>query len=324
MAVAKTSASVPFVVSFGSEPYFLDKDLERGRHWPGRSVITIDGDGTTDTELVSVCETGSFDGGPRVVVVDEANKIKGDKALRAYIEEKDPKDDTTVLVAIIRSEKLSALWASAAKKGRVVEHKKLKTWDTNNEVIKWAEAEARKLDLTLDKGISDVLFQYLGGDLYRISSDLRKMLLLVGKGGKVTMDHVKLTISPSMSAEPFQVAEAAIAKDLKRAMNLLSVVYKTMGDGASVPVSFSLQRQVEKMVVARQLLDRGTSEEDMAQLLDMHAYRFKNFFLPHVKKHRLTDLIRHMDLLCRLDVDVKGPARSKRTHVELAVISIAG
>jgi DNA polymerase-3 subunit delta len=324
MASSKASSSAPFVISFGVESFFLDRDLERGLKWPGRALTTVEGDGTSDVDLVGICESRTMDDSPRVVVVDEANKIKGDKALRTYIEEKNPKDDSIVLVAIIRSEKCSDVWQLAAKKGKLIEHKKLKTYENNNEVVRWVETEAMRIGLRLDKGISEALFSLLGSDLYRISSELRKLLLLVGKDQKATKEHLKLVIAPAPTAEPYQVAEAAMNKDLRGAMNLLSTVYKNMGDDANVPIAYALMRQIEKLTVVRSLLERGVPEDELAASIGMHPFRFKSSVLPQVRKHSLSDLVRIMSRLCKLDTDVKGPARSKRTHIELAVLSVAG
>ena len=227
-------------------------------------------------------------------------------------------------MAILRSEKCSEVWATAAKKGKLFEYKKLKTWDTNNEVVKWLEAEARRMGLMLDPGVSEAMYSLLGRDLYRISGELRKLLLLVGKEQKATTQHLKLVVAPAMTATPFQVADAAGNKDARQAMNFLSTVYRTMGDEANVPLASALMWQIEKLVVVRSLLDRGMSEDDVAVAIGMHPYRFKQGLLPQVRKHRLGDLVGMMGRLCRLDVDVKGSARSKRTLVELTVLSVAG
>lgn len=321
--MAKASIQ-PFIVSFGVEDYFLDRDLARARGWKDRSIFQVEGEDVTDFELVSLCESAGLDAGERVVIVDNAQKVKGDKDLKAYIDAKSPTDGSAVLVAIVRSEKLPEVWARAAKKGKLFEHKKLKTYDTNNEVLKWVGTEALRLELGLDKGVAEFLFQMVGGDLYKIASELTKLQVLVGKGNKVTLAHLKLVLAPSPSAEPWQVAEAAIERDAKKALNLLSVVYRTMGEEAHVPLSFSLIKQVEKLIVARSLLDQKASEEEIAVALGMHPWRCKTYFIPQVRKHTLGGLISCLGGLRKLDVDVKGPARSKRTRVELAVLSLTG
>lgn len=312
----------PFFVSFGAEEFFLDRDLNRARAWKDRVVIPVEGDEVTDAELVSLCETVGMDATPRLVLLDNAQKVKGDKELKAYIDTKSPTDDFTVLVAIVRAEKLPEVWSRAAKKGRLFEHKKLKTYDTNNEVVKWIGSEALRLELGLDKGVADYLFTAAGGDLHRIAGELAKLQAFVGKGRKVTMEQLKLVVAPRPVAEPWHVAEAVVERDAKKALNLLSVVYRNMGEEAHVPLSFSLIKQVEKLLVARSMLDQKASEEEIAVALGMHPWRCKTHFIPQVKKHTLGGLISCLGDLRKLDVDVKGSARSKRTRVELAVLAL--
>jgi DNA polymerase III delta subunit len=312
-----------FIVSFGGEQFFLDSDIERARSWKGRTVVQVDGEGMTDARLVSLFEEVPYDESQRVVIVDYADKIKGDKRLKAYVENRNLADESTVVVAIVRSEKLPEVWAMAARKGKLYEYKKLKTYESNNEVVKWIEAEARNLQIVLSKGTSTTLYQLVGPDLHKLSNELRKLALLVGPHGQVGVEQLDLAVSPSPTAEPFQVAEAAMAKDARKAMNTLSIVYKTMGEDAHVPITFAMIKQIEKVVAARDLLDRKMSEEDIAGAIGMNAWLCKTMFLPMVQKHRMSDLIQHMSRLRKLDADVKGSARSKRTLVELAVLSVA-
>jgi len=320
---APSPASKPFVVVFGGEDYLLDRERMKARTWAGRQVVTLCGDGLADHELVEVCRTGTFDESLRVVILDEANKIKGDKALKAYIADKTENDISTILVAIVRSEKLPEVWAAAGKKGRVIERPKLKTWDRNNEVVKWIGDEAKKLGIRLSKGVDETLFALVGHDLGRLAGELQKLEILVGRGNEATLDNLRLVLAPSPSAEAWQVAEAAADKDFRRAMNLLSTLYKSEGENANVPIASALMKQIEKIMVARYMFDSKMPEEDMAGALGMHPFRFKNTLLPMVRKHKMPDLIRYMQKLANLDRGVKGSTRSKRTLVELTVLSIA-
>lgn len=321
--MAAPPASKPFVVVFGGEDYLLDRERMKARAWTGRQVVTLDGEGLHDHELVEVCRTGTFDESLRVVVLDEANKVKGEKALKAYIKDKDEKDISTILVAIVRSDKLPEVWSQAAKKGRVIERPKFKTWDRNNEVVKWIKFEAERLGVRLGKGVDETLFALVGHDLGRLAGELQKLALLVGRGQEATLDNLRLVLSPSPSAEAWQVAEAVADKDFRRAMNLLSTLYKSEGDDANVPIAYALMKQIEKLMSARYMLDAKMTEDDMAGALGMHPFRFKNSLLPMVRKHTMPDLIRHMKKLALLDAGVKGSTRSKRTLVELTVLSIA-
>lgn len=319
---AKKRRSGPFVLAFGGEEYLLDRVMERGRTWEGRSVTELDGDGLTDVEFVSACEMVPFSGEPLVVVLDNAHKLKVDKALGRFIEGLSKDDESVTVVAIFRSEKLPASWDGATDKGQVYNYPRFKPWQEDKIQARIVE-EAKRLNLAFDEGIPGLFVKLLGDNLRRTVNEMNKLVHLVGPGGKITKKEVAAVIAPDVPAEPFEVAEAATSKDVRTALRLVSVLYKTMGDGASVPITASLMKQVEKLLIARQMLDRGDSIEIIATRLEMHKFVLQKSLLPKAQKFTVAELRDQMRRLCRLETQVKGAARSKRTLVELAVLSIA-
>lgn len=319
----------PFVVSYGEEPFFLDRDLERFKDQPGRTVIVLDGTETSDEELASICSTVMVDFDdpaatkPKVVVLDNAHKFKPEKAMKAYVESKEPKNLGTVLAAIIRSEKPVVFWSKMSEKVTLREYKKLKTWDNNNEVVRWVEEEARQIGLTLDSRTANIMYQIAGDDLYRLSSELQKLFLLLGKGVAVTLDHLKLIMTPGSTADSWTIADAAFDKNQKKALNALSAVYKHATEDPSILVMSALMKQAERIYVARSMLDKGASQDEVAGRLGMHPYRFKMAVLPLVGKHTQRGLSLAMQNLCKLDVELKRTSQSRRTLVELAVLDLA-
>lgn len=320
MAAKKHSG--PFIVAFGGEDFLLDRMIELGRSWADRRVVVIDGEGRPDHEVVAICEQRSFDGRDVVVVVDNAHKIKGDKALKVFIEEKSREDNSVVVVAILRTDKLPEMWKAAAEKGRTQHFPKCKPWESDK-VKQRMVAEAERLGLKLEDDIPDVFLRFIGDDLRRVVNELRKLKLVTPTGTKVTKKTVLSVIAPDVPVEPYEVAEAATNKDVKRAMTLVSLLFKNMGDGAAVPITASLCRQIEKLIVARQMLDKGDEISVIATRLGIHAFPLQKEVLPRARKFTVRELLTQMNNLCRLDAQVKGPARSKRTLVELTVLSIA-
>lgn len=319
---AKKRRSGPFVLAFGGEDYLLDSVLERGRSWEGRSVILLDGDGLTDVEFVSACEETPLDGEPLVVVLDNANKLKGDKALVPFIASRPVDDESVTIVAIFRSEKLPSSWDAAVDKGQVYNYPKFKPWQ-EEKIQARILAEAKRIGLVLDDGIPGLFLRLLGDNLRLTANEMNKLVHLVGKGGKVSKADVARVIAPDAPAEPHEVAEAATSKDVRSAMRLISILYKNMGDGASVPITASLMKQVEKLLIARQMLDKGDSVDVIATRLELHKFILQKSLLPRAQKFTVAELRDQMRRLCRLETQVKGAARSKRTLVELAVLSIA-
>lgn len=320
MAGTKRSSG-PFVVAYGDEEFYLDRILAMGRSWKDRHVVRLDGEDFADHEIVSFCEQASYDGRARVVVVDNANKVKGDKYLTAYIDEKSADDDSTVLVAVVRSDKLAKMWQTAAAKGRLEHFKKLKPWETDALKTR-IEDEAKRLKIKLDPDALEVLVIFFGDNLRRIVNELQK-LALIAQNGQVTKRDVGLVSSPDMPADPFDVAKHATNKDIKRSLRLVALLFKSQGDAASIPITAGLLNQIERLLVTRQMLDQGMDTKSIADALGIPAFPVQKDIVPRARKHTVSQLLSQMKTLCKLDAQVKGAARSKRTLVELAVLSVA-
>jgi DNA polymerase III delta subunit len=315
----------PFVVAYGEEGYLLDRMLAKGRSQKGWFVTTLDGTKVSYGEVVSACETspscGDYDG--RIVVLDNAQKLSGDEEdLEEYIEERDPEDTSVVLLAVVRSKELKGVWAKAAKKGKSFHFESFKPWQTDK-VLARIRKEAKGLGLTLGEGVDEALYQMLGDNLGPTMNELKKLSHLVGESGKVEKKHVVSVVAFINSANAFQVADAAYQKRPKKAMRAAASLYKEAGDSASVQIVSALQKQAERLIVARQMLDKGDDVKTIARRFEMHPFACEKNLVPLARAHGFSRLRDQMQMLCRLEAQVKGAAFSKRTRVEMAVLSIS-
>ncbi len=321
--------TTPVVVSFGEEPFLLDRDLNSFRDQKNYAVTTLDGSSSdvSESTIISACETYQIDYDdpfniqPRVVVLDNGHKIKPDKHFKTHVEKRDPKDVSSVLAVVIRAATVPAFWTKLGSRVTLIEHQKLKTWDNNNEVVKWIIEEAERLKLNLSPQIAKAMFQVDGDDLYRLSSELGKLKLLVGKSA-VTIDHLKLVMTPTSTVESWDVSEAAFLRNPKKALFLLSELYRYAAEDPSLMLLGSLIKGVERLFIARSMMDKGATPDDAAAGLGMHPYRFKKSLLPQVERQTVTRLVKAMQNLCKLDVDLKRTSH-RRTLIELAILDLA-
>lgn len=317
---SKSSAFNPFMALFGTEDFFLDRDIDKIRQGK-RECIYIDADdGLTDTQLVEMCE--SYSEVPRAIVVDNAQKMKGDKALTTFVEEHNLQDTSLFLVGVVRGDKLPSVWSAVASRGKGIERKMFKPWE-DKKYLDFLRKEATRLRVGLGKGVAEMLFQNVGKDLYRLSNELRKLAIYVGQANTIQKEHIVMVTTASPDADPFRVAEAVVAKEPHKAMRLFTILYQNSGDNVLVPVVGALMKQVERTAVIRSLQDKGVGDEDAAVLVGMKPWPYKNVAAPTARKHNLKSLIGHMGKLCQLDAYVKGPSQSKRTKVEMAMLTIA-
>jgi DNA polymerase III delta subunit len=323
--MAKNSG--PFIVVYGDEEFLQDRFVAgRRAAWKNRFVVMKDASEITEGGVVSLCETRSLfddeDSPGRAVIIDNAQDLKADKVLAEYVEGRDVKDFSTILMAVVRGTKIPPIWGAAAKKGVTLSYLKLRPWETQKCVDRITE-EAVRLELKLDSGIADLIHKYLGDNLRATVNELVKLTYIVGPDRFVKKEHVVRVIAPNTDVEPRHVAEAALSKNKVLAANRLSRIFKLLGDGACVPIVSSCLYQIEKILVAKQMLDRGDAVTTIAQRFGMNEFACKINLIPIAQKHTVKVLLGHMNQLCKLDAQVKGAARSKRTLVELAVLSIA-
>jgi DNA polymerase III delta subunit len=326
----------PFMVYSGTEEYDLDRQISRFRegYKQSRQVILLDGKHTDSSEVVAACEEYSFlDERDRLVILDHAEAVKNTAPIKAYIEAKDPSDLSAVLVAVLRptvkderitTANVTGVWAKAAK-FYATTFDMARHWDTKAKLVRLNE-EAGILGMRLDKGVAEALLTVVGDDLYSLTNELKKLSLLVGEHGTVTLQHVKKVVTQKPPASAFEVADATCEKNVKRAMNLVAHLYRYDGeDKATLTISSALIRNVEHLLVTRAMLDAHKPHEEIVSRLggNLPFFVWQKKFLAWSNRHTVASLRTNLATLCRLDANIKGPSRSKRTQVELAVLSIA-
>lgn len=319
--------TTPVVVSFGEESFFLDRDLKVFGSIPGYAITRLDGSEVNSSKVVNACVSSQInfddlDNPPvNLVIVDNANKLKVDKSLKSYLDGLDPKDMSAILVGVFRSASVTGPWSKLGPKAEVREHKKLKTWENNNEVVQWIQNETARVGLKVDVKVALAMFQVAGDDLYRLSSEIHKLKLLVGKG-VVTLEHLNLVMTPSSTVASWDVADSVFHKNWKKAMSQVSTIFKYAVDDPSLMILGALIKGVERLFVARSMLDKGVTHDEIAGRLGMHPYRFKMSVLPQAEKQTTERLVSNMQMLSKLDVDLKRTSH-RRTLVELAVYDLA-
>jgi DNA polymerase III delta subunit len=312
-----------FTVFYGEESYLLDRELQRGKQWPDRLITVLDGAQISESELISELEVSPLSGLDVAVILDNAQKVKLGKEFEAYVESKDPKDTSVVLVAIYRKPTLTGVWVSVGLKGRVIEHKRYKPWETEA-IFRRFNKEAGGFGLTLTQPAFNLLLRVYGENLQGAANEIQKLSFIVPKGGDITKDHVLLVCPRQIPVMPWDVSNAVADKALKQALNYTSLLFKYMGEGAAVPIVASLMRQTERLLIGRSMLDLGKSKEEIGRAFDMKPYTVEKQFIPTLQRHSCSNLKIQMKKLCELEARIKGAAQSKRTLVELAVYQFAG
>ena len=310
-----------FFVFYGGEDYLLDRELRKALSWQDKLVLTLDGEDTSEDKVISSLEQISLETSGVVVVLDNAEKVSLGPSFKDHLEGRRP-SDTSVLVAIVRKDKLPKCWEEIAQKGRSVSHPKYKVWQTRENKARLAK-EAGLFGLVVKDDAASLFFKLHKDDFRSIANDLQKLSFILKKGSNVERKHVLLVCPRQIPVLPWDVADAAFSRaTLKRALQYTSLLFDNEGDGVAIPIVASLMRQTERLLIARSMVDQNKSQEAIGTALDLKPFVVQSM-LPLVRRHKASVLRDQMKKLCELELKVKGTAQSKRTLVELAVLSLA-
>lgn len=180
---------------------------------------------------------------------------------------------------------------------------KLKTWDDNNEVIRWIlrEGESNNIDLSR---VANALFVSTGGSLRKISSEIQKLVVLTTQG-IVSAELARSVLCFSAKLTPMNVVSAICEGNTLKALTFYDALqYGT--DETGWIIAF-LQRHVMRQINIISLQKDGLGSDDIAKKIGMHPFRF----------HKTQDLLFGLWSLSSL-------VESSRTLVDLDILNKAG
>lgn len=161
----------------GEESYFIDSlaDLlaatvldEAARAF---NQITVYGRDTEAGQVVNLCRQMPMMGSYQVVILKEAQQLRGIERLSLYTQKPSP---TTILVICHKEknvDKRSAFYKGCTANGAVLESVRPRDY----EIASWLQQFIRERGLTIDAKALSMLTDHLGTDIAKISNELHKL-----------------------------------------------------------------------------------------------------------------------------------------------------
>jgi DNA polymerase III delta subunit len=214
------------------------------------------------------------------------------------------------------------LVGKALKDDRAVTHevKALKTYDDNNEVIKWILQEGERLNIDL-KRVAGALFVNNGKRLRKIASEINKLSILTPKGELVTPEIAKSVLCFSVELTPKQIVDAICSGNPILAL----IYYDKMQENADEVgwIIAYLQRQFLQLIRIHQLRSRGTNASEIASEVGIHSFVFKKLLNDQFGLWSVESLRLSLCVLCDLDIKHKQGNRAANLGLELEIVRLA-
>jgi len=234
---------LPVYLLQGEEAYYIDQltDLliekvldDSERDFNQYVFYGLDSDAST---IINTCKRFPLMASRQLVVVKEAQGLKNIDDLVFYV--KQPLR-STILVINYKQGKLDGrkkLSGEIAKSGILFESKKL----YDNQIPAFITNYLHKRKVKIDARSAQMLTDYLGNDLSKLTNELNKLTLLLPKeNAAITVELIEQNIGISKDYDNFELQKALANKDILKANRIASYYEQN-------PKNYPIQRTLSNL-----------------------------------------------------------------------------
>lgn len=213
----------PVYLLHGEEPYYIDlvaKAIEEhcvAADFKDFNQVVVYGKDADVLSVISEAKGFPMMAERRLVLVREAQDLLGIEELEKYCAQPNP---TTVLVLAYKYKKFDSrkkVYKEISKNGIVLASDKIKDYQLPD----WIQNYLKTIDLSITSKACNLLSDFLGNDLSKITNELDKLSLLLPKGTTINEIHVEENIGISKDYNVFELVNAIRHRDVPKAFQIV-------------------------------------------------------------------------------------------------------
>jgi DNA polymerase-3 subunit delta len=243
---------------------------------------------------------------------------QGAEILADYVARPDPDVLLLILMPRLDAQSLKTAWARKVDGAGLV----CRIWPPSlRELPGWVAARMRAAGMTPDKEAAAMIAERCEGNLLAAHQEIEKLCLLSGTG-PIDADAVAAAVSDSSRFDVFQLAEAVILGDLRRAVRILQGL---RGEGLEPPVIlWAIAREIRTIARAQSFVQQGRAFPDAMASLKVWKNRrpIMQQAMRRIPRRRAHELLRQA---ARADRVIKGAVKGNAwSEITSLVMSAAG
>ncbi len=306
IADIKNGNPKPIYFLMGDEPYYIDQisdfiennildDSEKGFN-----LQVMYGRDTSIENIISAAKRYPMMADKQVIIVKEAQDLSRTiDQLISYVENCQP---TTVLVLNYKYKKLDKrkkLYKSLSKVGVLFDSKKL----YENEVASWLTRVLKGKDYKIEPKASQMLVDFLGTDLSKISNELQKLMLILPKSSIITDVHIEENIGISKDFNNFELLKAIGSKDVVKSNRIINYFIENPKNNPAFMTISLLNNFFSKLLLFHGLENK--SKDSVSKSLGVNYYFVDDYFLAS-KNYNMRKVAKIISYLKDSDIKNKG------------------
>ncbi|MBT8257055.1 MAG: DNA polymerase III subunit delta [Bacteroidia bacterium] len=296
----------PIYFLMGQEPYFIDRLSEYieknvlSEEEKGFNQMIFYGRDVSVEDVVNSAKRYPMMAERQVIIVKEAQDLSRtiDKFL-PYAENPQP---STVLVINYKYKKLDkrkALYKAIQKSGVVFESKKL----YENQVADWIKRVLKGKKYSIAPKAAQMLVEFLGTDLSKISNELDKLQLIIPPGELITPEDIETNIGISKDFNNFELRKAIGERNVLKAHQIANYFADNPRDNPIVVTLALLYNFFTQLLHYHGLNDK--SPRAVASSLRINPYFVKDYSLA-ARNFPMKKVSQALSILREIDTKSKG------------------
>lgn len=183
---------------------------------------------------------------------------------------------------------------------------------------KWAQEEFEKLNQKINADALDVLLNYTGSDLWRLSGEINK-LTNFKKDAVIKKDDIELQVRPGVELDIFKTIDALAAKNKRQALALMQ---KHL-DSGEVPLYLlsMIAYQFKNLLVVKELAQKGLMYASIVKKSGLHPFVVKKTYYA-CNQFSFEELQQIYWRIFQIDFDIKTGKIEAETALDMLVASI--
>lgn len=296
----------PIYFLMGEEPYYIDRISEYiEKHVlkeedKGFNQMVLYGRDVTIEDIVSHAKRYPMMADRQVIIVKEAQDLSRTiENLAGYAANP---QTTTVLVVNYKYKKIDkrkALYKAISKTGLVYESKKL----YENQVADWIRRTLASKKYTISPKAAQMLVEFLGTDLSKISNELDKLQIILPAGSNITPEAIEENIGISKDYNNFELQKAIGERDILKAHKIIHYFAENPKDNPMVMTVTILFNFFSQLLHFHGLNDK--SPRNVASALKINSY-FVNDYITAARHYPMKKVSGIISVLREFDVKSKG------------------
>lgn len=253
-------------------------------------------------QVISTARRYPMLGKYQVVVIREAQQIKDfEDKFGVYVQNPMPSTILVINYKYKRLDRRKKLAGLLDKQDCLFEFEKM----YDNQLPAWIENYTRQMGYSIDAKTSQLLADFLGNDLERIAGELKKLSIVMPKGGdtQITADLVEKNIGISKDYNNFELIDALRRKDIVKAHRIAIHFANNPKDNPLVVTLTVLFDFFSKLMIYHYLADKSPSSA--AAALSVNPYFVKDYEAG-AKQYPAVKAMRNITLIRSYDAKAKG------------------